>query len=438
MSNIIATPQITHAGAKQWVDYPIVFKHYQYKDTFISDILYLEGSVAYPSTIVGTATATVQTTNFPISGEVIYHPSHTLSAVDGFTLQSPLVGRRANYTRINATAINGGVKYTVAWDLSPDNWLVVVHKSSTASVSGKVKVRSSVGNESVCAFTTSATTNTWQPSVFQFKTSGATGVTLTGSPVYTTINEVEITLDAISVADIASVYCVNAEGQIIGKISGYSHNCVSEFQFENTLETANLLCGQQVERVTGTGRTFSITVSGKKFDMQAEASSMGTSLESRTLYIEETINSDVVGKKTISAGTVTLLASQNISSVYIDGVQLSRVTSATLVPVGGYHYNSSTGVVTVNTQYNGKLPFVKIWNTGSRTTRTVRNLELGYYGYLQAPRKAEESGVIEYITCEKAMNMLDAETMADDFDSMSVKYYVFPSNGVYAYKSVNL
>ena len=94
MSNIIATIPVTHAGSKQWTNYPILFKYYQYKDTHISELLYLEGSTAYPETIVSSATATIQTTNFPISGEVLYHPSHTLSAVDGFTTRSPLVGRK--------------------------------------------------------------------------------------------------------------------------------------------------------------------------------------------------------------------------------------------------------------------------------------------------------------------------------------------------------
>lgn len=438
MSLVLQTPLITHAGTKQWVDYPIVFKHYQYKDTFISELLYLEGSAAYPATVVGTATTSIITSNFPVSGETIYHPSHTASTVDGFTVNSPLVGRRSNYTRINATAINGGSKWTVSWDMSNDNWLVVVHKSSTTSVAGKVKVRSSVSNESVGAFTTSATANTWTASIFNFKTSGATGVTITGTPVYTGITEVEITLDAISVCDIAAVYAVNNLDQVIGRIIGYSHTCVSEVAFENTLETANLLCGQQVERVTGSGRTMSMTISSKKFDMLTEASAMGTSLEQKTIYYEDVINSDVIGKKTITAGTVTLLGSQNLSSVYVDGVQFSRVTSATAIPLNAYHYNSSTGVFTFNTQYNGRTPIVRIWNTASRTTRSIRNLEMGYLGYLQAPRRAEESGVIDYITCEKAQNMFDSEALNDDFDQLNIKYNIYPSNGVYAYKSVNL
>lgn len=438
MSNILATIPVTHAGAKQWNNYPILFKYYQYKDTHISELLYLEGSTAYPGTIVLSATATIQTTNFPISGEILYHPSHTLSAVDGFTTRSPLVGRKIDYTRITTTAVNSGIRYSVAWDMSNDNWLVVVHKSSSASIAGKVKVRSSSGNESVSSFTTSATANTWQPSVFNFKTNGATGVNITGSPVYTAINEIEITLDAASVADIGAIYAVNSYGQIIGRILGYSHNCVSEVELENVLETAELMCGQQVEKITSTGRKFSLKVSGKKFDMEVESSAMGSPLETRTVYVEETINSDIIGKRIITSGTITILANQNISSVYIDGVQFSRVTSATLVPIRGYHYNSTTGVMTFNTENNTKLPFIKINNTRSMIVRTVRNLELGYYGYLQAPRTAEESGVIDYIICEKAMNMLNAETMADDFDSMSVTYNVFSNNGVYAYKAINL
>jgi hypothetical protein len=426
MSLVITTNPITTAGTKQFGgDKPITFTGYQVKDTLLNNKLYTDNSTAYPATVVGTATITTVSSRFPLSGdlfETVFNPGDAISQV-------PLVGQQRDYININATATNGGCKFSVAWDMSQDNWFAVVNKSSSTSVAGKVKVRSSASQESVLSFTTSATAQTWKVDLYDFKTNGASGVTFTGTPVFTGITEIEITLDAISTADIALVYGANNYSQIIGSKIAYKHACVSEADLQMTMEISDLLCNQQVEQRTGSGRNVQFTIGSKKKDLEAQAFAMGDVLRRKLGYFIELLNDQNVGGKAVAAGTITLPASQNIALVEIDGVgTLKPYHSATNVPVGAYHYTGTT--LTVNTLYNGKIPTIYIWNRVSKLTRQVRNLELGYVGFLQVPRKTE-SGKYEYVTSTKAQVSLEAEGFNDDFDQVNFLYSVYPKNGVY-------
>lgn len=427
MSLAIATTPITSAGAKQFSDLVIQYTAYQVKDTILENKLYLDNSSAYPATVVGTATLTTVTSRKPLAGD-LYNTVYTPADI---AVNVPLVGQSRNYTNINATAINGGAKWSVNWNMSNDNWFSIVVKSTSTSVAGKLKIRSSASNESVCTFTTSATANTWERKTFDFKTNGATGVTWTGTPVFTGITEIEVTLDAISTADVAFVYGANNLSQLVGAKLSYAHPCVSEFAMENTLEMADYLCGQQVIGSTGTGRTINIKIAALKKDIEANAIGLGDVVKVKSNYVQELVNDTNVGNKAFSAGTLTITANQIISRIYVEGVgQLKEADSATTVAERAYHYNSSTGVITVNTLYNGKVPTIYIWNNKALLTTQVKNLELGYVGYLSIPRKLE-GGKYQYIICRQAQVMMEAETMADDGDKLNFMYKIYPVNGLY-------
>lgn len=428
MSLAIATTPITSAGTKQFSDLVSIFTGYQVKDTTLENKLYTEGSSAYPATVVGTATATIITSRKPLSGdlyETVFNPADTSANI-------PLVGQSKNYTNINATAINGGAKWTVAWNMTSDNWFSIVVKSTGTSVAGKLKIRSSASNESVCTFTTSATANTWERKTFNFKTNGATGVTFTGTPVFTAITEIEVTLDAVSQADVALVYGANNLSQLIGAKISIAHPCVSEFAMENTLETVDFICGQQAIGSTGTSRAFTIKIASLKKDIESQSLGMGDVLKVKSNYVQELVNDTNIGNRAFSAGALTIATGQIIARIYVDGVgMLKEADSATTVPEGAYHYNSGTGVITVNVLYNGKVPTIYIWNNKSLLTSQVKNLELGYVGYLSIPRKLE-SGKYQYNIFRKAQVMMEAETMADDGDKLNFMYKVYPINGLYA------
>lgn len=427
MSLVITRPTITTAGSKQFNSELItVFTGYQVKDTLITQKLYTNNSSAYPATAVATGTFAVQSTNFPLAGDLyntIYNPSNT-------SLQTPLVGVRNDYTRVTAASANDGIKYSVSWNMTLSNFAVIVVKSTGTSVAGKVKFRSSASNESVCSFTTSATANTWEKKIFEVKRDTSPGVALTGTPVFSSITELEITLDATGSADVAMIYGVNNYSQIIGEKVVIPHRCTTEAEFENTLEAADLLCGQQVEQKTGNGRNVQFTLGSKKKDIESQGIAMGDIVRLKSGYFLELLNDENVGAKTVAAGTITLPAGLKVANVYIEGVgNLKEYHTATGIPEGAYHYTSTT--LTLNTLYNSTTPVIYIWNQSNKITREIRNLELGYVGFLQVPRKTE-SGKYEYITSKKAQVMLNAEGYNDDFDQVNFMYSVYPQNGVYA------
>lgn len=429
MSFIPTTVTQTSGGTKQFAEYPIIFKFYQVKDSIISNKLYTDGSSAYPATAVGTGSFSTVESRLPLAGdlyETVYNPANSVSQV-------PVVGRQRNYTRVNCGGtVNGGAKWTVTWNLTSENWFAIAVKAPTSSVAGKLKIRSTASNEYVLAFTTSATANTWETKYFDFKTSGSTGVTITGVPVPATITEVEVTLDVISTScDVAFLYATNIPQQIIGQTVTFTMPCVSEFAFENTLETADLICNQQVEQSLSTGRTISIKVGTKAKDVIAQSYALGDVPLRQTGRFLELYNSNTIGNRSISAGVMTIGSGLDLASVFIDGVgTLHPVNSATNVPEGGYHYTGST--LTFNTIHNGKVPVIHIFNTISKLTRSIKNLELGYVGFLQVPRRFE-NGKIEYITVPKAQVMLDAEGFNDDGDQVNFMFKVYPTaSGVYA------
>jgi len=425
MSLVIATTPNTTAGTKQFSGLPIIFNGYQVKDTFINNKLYADNSSAFPSTVVGTATLNLRTSNSPLAGnlfETLFNPGNSSALI-------PLVGQKRDYLNINATAINGGARWAVSWNMTFDSWATLVIKSTGASIAGKLKFRSSGSNESVCAFTTSATANTWTNiSRFDFKTV-AGAVTFTGTPVFSNITEVEITLDAVSQIDVAMIYGVNNYSQIIGEKIGYAHPCVSEANFENTLEMSELLCNQLVEQKTGSGRAVSLTVGSKKKDIEAQSIGLGDIIKMKQGYFIDIINDENIGKRVVTAGAITLVGGLNIALVEIDGIGvLKPFHTATAVPENAFFYTGTT--FTTNPLYNGRIVKIYIWNLSNKATREIKGLEMGFVGFLQMPRRTE-SGKYEYITTRKAQVTLQTEGFNDDFDQVNFMYDIYPQNGTY-------
>jgi hypothetical protein len=430
MSYISTPAVVTSAGTKTVLN--VTLDAYQVKDSFISNKLYLDGSSYFNTlgTAVATGTQATRSTDFPLSGD-LYNTVYYFSDTEA---QRPLVGRQSNYQRITAPAINDGFKYAFSRDLSSENFFAIVVKSSGTSVAGKVKIRSTASNESVCAFTTSATANTWERKIFDFKNASTAGVTFTGTPNFAAISEIEITLDAASNVDVVMFYFVNNYLQLIGNQLKVRQLCVSEYTMERTLDTADLLCRQQVEQSTGTAKSVMFNIGTKKQDISVEGMALGQIVQQRTAYLIETINSVNVGNKAISAGAVTIGAGLNIDSVYIGDQPFTSYHTATAVPVNGYHYNSSTGVFTFSTVYNGKVPKITINNAITMNSVQDRELELGYVGVFRLEVQVNDTKVKQY-EAKKAQLMYNDTAVNEDFDQENYSYKVYKdSDGVYMTK----
>lgn len=430
ISNPIA---VASAGVKEVQE--IMLDAYQCLDDGITNKLYFDGS--YFDSLganVGTGSETTQTTNRPVDGNLY----DNLYYYDNTEAQRPLVGQSLNYKRIACGGTeNGGRVYSYLANLSNANWAVIVVKSTGTGVAGKFKIRSSSGNKSVCAFTTSATANTWERKIFDFKNNGTPGVTFTGSPVFTAITQLEITLDAISTSvDVAMVYFANNYLEIIGNELKIRQTCISEYAIERTLDTAFLTCKQQEERGTGTGKSVMFNVGTKKQNITVEGMALGDIVQGRTVYTTEVINSANVGNRAITAGVIALTPNLNIDTVFIGDQQLASYHTATGVPLNGFHYNSTSGDLTVNTAYNNKVPTIKVNSAINLPSIQDKGLKLGYVGAFRAKITVNENKYKLY-TAKKAQIMFNDIAVNEDYDQENYSYKVYKDNDdVYMTKSL--
>jgi hypothetical protein len=425
MSNVVYPSTVTSAGTKTLLE--VGLDAYQVKDISLSEKLYFDGSsyINSISSAVTSGTETVSSANLPVAGD-LYNTVYFYSDAEA---SRPLVGRQTDITTITTTGSNDGRKYTLAKDMSNDYWAVLVYKSSSA---GKLKIRETGTKERV--YTLPSSSGSWTRGIFNMRVDGVAGAT--SDPDWSAITVREITLDSAGSINIAMFYICNNYLQIIGNLLKVRHLCISELTMERTLDTADLLCKQQAVQSTGTTKSFTINVGTKQQDITVEGLALGNIIKKESVYMVDTINDTNVGNKPISAGALTLSASLNIDTVYIGSQQYVAVNSASNVPSKCYHYNSSTGVFTFNTEENGKVPTIKINNLVSLPTVGDENLELGYVGTFRLQKLVNDTRNMIYIS-KKAQIMYNSQDMNEDFDQSNFSYKIYRDpNGRYMSKSL--
>jgi hypothetical protein len=364
------------AGTQAFVEGGISMQGYQTKDTgLLSNFVYLNGSSTLARVAVATGTETQNSTNGPVVA------TQFNGAYDPATpTVKPQVAQSYDYTTITAAANNDGSTYKVTMDLSRDGLTgvasAVIRSGAGTAISGKIKLRSSVGNESVYAFTTPATTAwttfTWNPQV------AGSGVTLTGTPVFSGITLLEITLDALSTSvDVAMVSTANHNKLVIGEKFEFKVLNPDSADFKYGFETAVREAYQQQVGKTATGKKPTFEFSTTLQNLILRALVTGTMTKRGQKYITTRINN--VGQKTIAAGAVTFSTGLLISSVVVNNQILQPVATTALVTQDSYNYNSSTGVMTFSTAFNGATPIVEIDDSVTVNYNENSNLNLGYY-----------------------------------------------------------
>jgi hypothetical protein len=108
------------------------------------------------------------------------------------------------------------------------------------------------------------------------------------------------------------------------------------------------------------------------------------------------------------------------------------------VPLNAYHYDSSTGVFTFNTTYNGKVPTIKVNSLVTLPSIQDKELKLGYVGVFRAKITVNESKYKLY-TAKKAQVMFNDIAVNDDFDQENYSYKIYrDEDGVYMTKSLQV
>ena len=304
-------------------------------------------------TLVGTATVTVRSDSQPVSAN-----ANSVYADENTEAMRPLATQSSEYLRITASAINSGVRSIGTLDVTGYSHVVLVDKSATASVVGKLKISSTAGTaESVCVFTTSSVANTWiggfndtagVAHIFPFKaTSAGEGVTITGTPNYALAN-IELTLDVASNIDAFEVYFIKAREQAIGVEYVRPYGCISGMTPENSVEYVNVLCNNLIAGLVATGRTQSLKLETNEQSLSQMATEEGSFVEFALMPTRKT---PVL--YTVTAGLITLPDSNKVSVIEdLNGVQFYK--SSKSATVTGFEFTQAGATVTVPTTFNGQ------------------------------------------------------------------------------------
>lgn len=433
---VIQTANYVTAGTSQYGYIPPIWTGYQTQEVFLPVKIYLNNSASTPITTVGTGTFNIDNANGPIVADKF----NTLYSPDNSDFDVPLVGSNKSYCSITAAAANDGIKIPVNLDLSKQNWMVIVDRSNTASLAGKAKVRSTTGNESIISFTTSATPKKWLGGgtevahTFLFRDETQSNVSFLGTPDFSDITEIEITLDAPGTMDVAMVYFTEDASQFIGATNEVHFECLSDVAKERNMETSELMCNQLAEMVIGTAKTKSYSFTIKKQNLQVLGLSSGSVAKTINTNVYTTYTSPEVLPQTITSGTITLPnANVVIASISVEiakqNTTLKRFGGAAAdTPSLMYHRDGAT--LTFNAEYNGKVPTIMIYDKQDVVGYEDKGLETGPVGYLVLTQQTQSGGLVQD-HAPKAQISLDSTNSADDGDEVVIKLTVMADKNTF-------
>lgn len=432
-------------GTKQYVsnyNFMSMIAYMQLRDT-IDRSYFFDGSV--PLVDVGTPTKTVfRDGDTPPSIDL---DNNVVSVADqnNEAIRPIATFGGKQYTRFTAVGTGDGTKFTIpATDFSAYRYVILVAKSGQASTTGLLTIRSTAGNESDCAYTTSATANIWRGGsnigealIFPFRDDADTAVTFTGTPDFNAITEIEVTVDTIA-NDVSpyEVYFVKDIRQVIGSVVKLNVPCPLSVSREITNEFEAIQCGQVdiSQEPNSSSRSFTWETQLVNYSDLAYAS--GDVLKTDTNTFPEVTISPSKNPQQVTAGVITLPSSAPVYgdtiTLYKDGrkVILSRNyrSSAAAIQNGEFHQSGAT--VTVPTIYNTWTAFVEQAVSQTGATYVDRPLVRGLVGPAYVPRSSRNGTIVKELF-NKAELSISAVT-SGNVDSVSFTLKLYPVNGEFS------
>lgn len=309
-------------------------------------------SGALQLTVVGTGTRSVVSTAPSAQAKSngnFFYPSNT-------TPFNPLRGNNSPTfsLRVVAAAANDGIKLTFATpvDISGDEFASMVVATGTASAAFSIKIRSSTSNESVFTSTGSSVANTFTRSTWRpVNVPTNTLVTLTGSPVFTAVTAVEITLAAAGYIDLYSFLTAQDQFLIPGEQVRFSFGCIAALEAQRNLDTAEVTCGNAVADLVALKNAPKISITTDEQNFFLTALCTDTLPKNRLTAVATKAGSFVVS----GTGTVALGSGvKEIAKVKANGINLGPTIDG-LPTDKTYKFDSTTGTLTFATDTNNNF-----------------------------------------------------------------------------------
>lgn len=411
---------------------------YQLSSDVISAEVYWDQNATNPVIAVAGGTITRLTTTPPQKADK-FRQNIVLGNLE---TGRPLVPFQTAYTRIVGTTTAMGAKVAVRWNLTSAlaafGYLPIVVRSPVASQTFTVTLRSTGGNEDLYTFTSSATTNTWSKPIRILGQAVAGGevTTRTGTPAYGAITEVEVLVNGT--LDVAYLDPTENEFGYVGATISKAIPCLaSSGQMTDNLKTAEIMCNLLVEGVTPTGRSHTFEFETNDKDLMMISMAMGDSIRASNFDVPRVFSSEGIGARfaIASNGTVNIGIGLNVVHIVCDGSDLSSNASPTVAASNGnnFCYNSSTGLLTVSTEYAGLIPEIFITYNQSLQAQQMRNVKTGFVGYVVITRSTDNNEELFFFPSVQLS--FGGETSGESNDTMKIMGNVLARNGSFGSRS---
>jgi hypothetical protein len=305
----------------------------------------------------------------------------------------PIIFNDTSILELESTTANGTVLFDQApRDFSNSNYLYIVYRNTGSGLTAGdlvVTLTSSVGNSVTLTSQKTAAQGEWVYEIFKFQEDGTTGVSFTGTPVFTSMTtelEVPVSGDVLQVSKLYFGQTQLVFPPIVNSIE-ISKMCPDVMSKEDNIETFDLICGLDKEDVISTGYnpTFDFTV--KTPSLLLDALAYGTTPKSVELSDEETVTKTITSNVASLGSAVGLAqAIKDVKSVTITslGEALTPSLSGTDLERTEYFLDEATGDITFSTGAfaDGTTVEIQIGTVRTTDSRVIKGNDLGTIGNL--------------------------------------------------------
>jgi hypothetical protein len=262
---------------------------------------------------------------------------------------------------------------------------------------------------------------------------GVATVTAVGSPAgnIKRIDTIAQTLTASNTITPIALFGLNNLFEATGSVVEDIICCFDGVELTTEDETEDVFCkGQKTETIIKS-RTVSGTITIQKVSPISYALGLGNALRSVNISVPVDLAgygaTQTTNRFTTTSGvtSITLPVNTVVDSVIIDGcLTLSRTeinTGSANLDVNCYHYNSATGVLTVNSEHDAKAPNIKTLETKFVSSVSMYPKYNATKVYLRLARTST-NGAKTYVELASVQMTPPVLSVADDGDTYDVEF----------------
>lgn len=307
------------------------------------------------------------------------------SVIDLSNLNRPFAKFSRNVLRVTAAGAGSGVSYDFEITFDEGTTATAVNKLGLVmKVSTTMNV--SIILEDASTNTATYTFNSVGTSYDLYTIDLASPTSTSGTPDLTTA-KITITGSAAGTIDIYTISSANNIQGFVGAKISTKYHCNNETTLEFIRDMAETLCGNYVTKDEVTSASVELTLTTSSYSLAQEGMVFGENLNTSAVDLPVYLNAPEGGRtqSVITAGAITLPTNLDYAllDIEIDGHPIAVISNLGSAEPGVATYNATTGALTFNTLWNGKIPTVMYIESKTGVANyQYRSLETGFVGNL--------------------------------------------------------